>query len=214
MLSLKKSSHQGPKEWKVLGFLWKRLSCHVRQSLARLLLSTLPGTTITWTPPTGWPIAAWCLHMPPQWGSSLWFTCSKSKARAQLETPFTHSRPASAPLPSLVGLYIPQMLYIMGHSGMTSVCYHLCLWLPNIPHILSPFVSPPCPPCMPCFPPADLEHFQLTHPAPSPGHQGDTLCSPLFLPWDPSSGFREKKWNRRHWKEYSSSANTHHLTSL
>lgn len=100
-----------------------------------------------------------CCHLLPPHATTRMFRSQicpykvqgKSTAGCVVDTLMSCIYPLSLPLWDL-GLYIPQMLHIMGHSRMTNALDGLCLWLPNIPHTLSPFVSPPCPPHMSCLP--------------------------------------------------------------
>lgn len=209
MLGLKKSSQQWRKEWKVLGFSWSRLSDHIR----KILCGQVAATDIAPYPHhLDTPQRLSCRLLLPLHATTMMLQSQICLCQVQGESTAGNTTdilsscicPLLVPsFPSLrfpCGTYIPQTLYIMGCARMTSTRYGPSLWLPNIPHIFSPFVSLPHPPHMSCLPPCS-EHFQWAHPAPSRGYPGGTLSSPFFLPRDHSSEFREKQRNRKPWKE-------------
>lgn len=185
-------------------------SRHARQRVARSPLLTRPALP-TLPCPGRHPEAARCLCDPPRLLrtsklslQSPWGEQPKTPIRtliSQLPRDGQRGHPTpSFPFQNL-GLCIPQMLHITGHSKVTNAHYGSCPWLPNVPHMsrLHLQVAPP-PTCSEQSPPASPAESPSGHHVGSESRiPGYPFLFPSFfpsffpLPWNPSSGFRKKQ---------------------
>lgn len=175
-------------------------SRHARQRVARSPLLTRPALP-TLPCPGRHPEAARCLCDPPRLLrtsklslQSPWGEQPKTPIRtliSQLPRDGQRGHPTpSFPFQNL-GLCIPQMLHITGHSKVTNAHYGSCPWLPNVPHMSRLHLQVPRPPpalSSPRLPPL-LKALPVIMSAPSPGYLDiPSFFLPFSLPFFPCPG--------------------------